>query len=56
MSLYGELRGSGVGCVGKLGGLCKGKFGNDFQNEDGRDGKGLKWFLREAKVFGGTRP
>ena len=35
-----------MGCVGKLSGLCKEKFGNDFQNEDGRDGKCFKWFLR----------
>ena len=46
----------GVGCVGKLGGLCKEKFGNGFQNEDGRDGKNLKWFLREEKAFGEARP
>ena len=43
-------------CVGRFGGLCKEKFGNGFQNEDGSDGKGLKWFLREAKVFRGFRP
>ena len=41
---------------GKLGGFLYGENVYGFQNKDGRDGKGFKWFLREPKVFRGIRP
>ena len=40
----------------KLGGFCRERNGYGFQNEDGRDGKCLKLFLKEAKMFGEARP
>ena len=56
----GELRGENrLGWVGKLGGFCRERNGYFFQNENGRDRKvnekGLKWFLRKAKMFRGLR-